>query len=106
MRDTLDIGVTPSGEPCESLGENYNPSRARAEARVFKRQLIRTFGEPPWTSRIIIRNNPHDFGYYLSLEVEYNEEVEEEVEYAFRIEREMPEYWDDEAKKELKEMLP
>lgn len=101
MRDYLSIGPTPSGEECAQVGSDNYTERARKECKAFKEQLIRTFGEPPFGAGFRIKSNPHDFGSYLDVEVYYEEEIEEAIAYAFNVENEVPEFWDDEAKKSL-----
>lgn len=100
-RDSISISCTPAAEDCEQLGPNYDPVRARKECQAFIGQLRRMFGEEPAGARLKIVSNPHDFGSYLEVECVYNDENEEAMEYAFRCESEMPEYWDDQAKQEL-----
>jgi hypothetical protein len=101
MRDKLEIGPTPSGESCEQLGPNYDPAKARRECRAFVNQLTRVFGCPPGNARFCITSNPHDFGTYHEVAVAYDDESKEENDFAYRVEAESPEYWDDEAKSEL-----
>ena len=72
MYDQLSIGPVPAEESCEQLGDSYRPQRARAEWRTFVEQLTRHFGEPPFGARFRITSNPHDFGTYLDVVVEYD----------------------------------
>lgn len=99
--DYLELGPVPSNEHCEQVGPNYNESRARLECRVFIKQLRRMFGEEPIGARLRVKSNPHDFGSYLEVAVYYDPNVEESVEYAFKLEEEYPENWDEEAMNEL-----
>lgn len=101
MRDYLSIGPTPTGEDCAQVGSENYLERARRECKVFIAQLKRVFGEPPFGAHLSITSNPHDFGSYLDVAVVYHDDVEEAVKYAFKVEAETPEYWDEEAKKEL-----
>jgi hypothetical protein len=100
--ETMNIACTPAGEECEALGPNYNPVKARAECRIFMDQLIRQFGHPPVGARLTIISNPHEFGTYYEVGVKYNPDCDEAVDYAFKLESETPESWDDQAKKDLK----
>ena len=100
-REWIDISCTPSGEDCEQLGPNYDPVKAKAECKAFMGQLRRMFGEEPAGARLKIKANPHDFGTYQQVVCEYNDKNEEACEYAYKCEREMPEYWDEQAKIEL-----
>ncbi len=103
MRDYLTIGSTPAAEQCASLGsENYSP-QASAEIRAFRNQIIRVLGEPPFGARLKRKGFDHDFGMYYELIAEYDVDDEEAAEYAFKCESESPEYWDEEALKELEE---
>jgi len=103
MIDTLDIESTPYDERCAQVGESDYERRAKLECSVMLAQLGRQFGDPPTGCSIHRKTNPHDFGTYYSLEIWFNEEHEECVDWAFKIEGNMPKNWDEEAKKELAE---
>jgi hypothetical protein len=47
-----------------------------------------------------ITRNPHDFGEYFDVEAIYDNE--EGTKWAFNVEANTPEYWDEIAKQELK----
>ena len=75
---------------------------ARKECRAFIGQLRRQFGvEPTDSTRLIVKSNPHDFGTYHEVAVCFDEDDEAAVEYAYKLEGSLPEYWDDEARVEL-----
>ena len=101
MKDSLSLAPTPVGEDCAQLGSADYFERARKECRAFVNQLVREFGEPPMGTRFKIARNPHDFGTYLEVEIEYDPDREDSAEYAYRVEAELPEFWDEEAKLEL-----
>jgi len=101
MRDSLNLSPTPIGEDCAQLGDVDYSSRARRECRAFIQQLIREFGEPPAGASLQISHNPHDFGTYLEVEVQFSDTDEEASEFAYRVEGRLPEFWDEEARKEL-----
>jgi hypothetical protein len=103
MRDFIEIGTTPYGENCAQLGSDDYLARTKAEIKAFCNQLIRTFGPPPPGAFFRAKANAHDFGTYHELAVYFNDEDEEAVDYAFKCEGEGPEYWDEEARKELAE---
>lgn len=104
MRDFIEIGPTPADENCEQLGPNYNPHKARKECYAFIHQLRRQFGEEPYGARLRVKSNPHDFGTYLEVVCDYNDNCEESQEYAFKCEGEAWPNWDDTAKAELAEL--
>ena len=102
MRQSLYIGSTPPGEACAGVGQDDYHERARPECRAYIGQLRRTFGPEPHGCRLYVASNPHDFGTYLSVNCEYDEEDEATVEYAFRCEgEESPDLWDEQARREL-----
>jgi hypothetical protein len=104
--DTLSIGPVPSSEACESLGDNYNAIKARQECLAFIRQIRRQFGREPYGASLVITRNSHDFGTYLEVGVKYKEGNEAATKYAFKVEGEMPEEWDEEAKMDLEPVKP
>jgi len=104
MRDFIELDTTPCDEPCFQIGSDDYYKQTRIEAKVFIEQLIRIFGEGTENNYFSIKSNPHDFGTYHSLAVYYNDNDEESVDYAYNIEGNTPEKWDEEAIKELKEL--
>lgn len=101
MRDHLHLDSVPYEEQCEQLGPNYNASQARAEAQAFKNQLVRSFGEPPESARFRVMSNPHDFGSYYSVVIDFEPTSKPELDYAFMVEANLPSSWDAEARQEL-----
>ena len=100
--DDLYIASAPAGEDCAQLGsDGYHP-KARRECRALIAQLRRMFGPEPPGSRLHVQENPHDFGVYLSANCSYDPADETAAAYAFRLEAELPEEWDAEARAELK----
>lgn len=98
--DYVDLGSTPCAEECEQVGPNFDPQRARHECAVYKKQLVRQFGECPGT-RLSIKNNPHDFGAYPSVVCYFSDKNEEAMRYAYKMESEAPVRWDATALDEL-----
>ena len=96
---SLELGPTPHEEPCEQVGDNYNPIQAKRECRAFINQLKRMFGECEG-ARFVITSNPHDFGSYFEVVVKFNNN-EQAIDYAFMVEEKCPARWDEEAKLEL-----
>lgn len=103
MRDYMTIGSTPSGEDCAQVGSEDYYDRSMKECKAFIAQLRRQFGTEPILTRLSIKAFPHDFGTYHEVVCYYDTEDEEARNFAFRLESETPEYWDEEAKKELQE---
>ena len=101
MKDYLNIGSSPHGEDCAQVGSSDYPQKSRLECQAFKNQLLRIFGTPPGGASLVIKSFPHDFGQYREVCVVYDDESEEETDYAFKLESEGPENWDEKAKEEL-----
>ncbi len=99
--DYLEIGSSPYGEDCAQVGSENYAVQSRKELKAYANQLIRQFGQPPQGASLIIKAFPHDFGTYHELVVKYNEDNEEAAHYAFKLEGDGPEFWDEEAKTEL-----
>lgn len=95
--------TTPHEEPCAQVGSHNYSSDSRIEARAFINQLIRENGTPPDGVRFKITSNPHDFGSYLDVAIQFDDSNEECAKYAYNIEANTPYVWDAEAKKELAE---
>lgn len=98
----LEIGATPHGEACAQVGSTDYDSAAlmRLECRAYINQLRRLYGPEPAGAALVIKTNQHDFGSYKEVAVNYDEENEAAVSYAFLVE-EGAEFWDDPAKAEL-----
>lgn len=100
--DHLDLGSAPSDEDCAQIGvdENYG-ARAKRECRALVNQLKRLCGDPPAGARFRIMSNPHDFGTYYSVVIDFDPNNEDAIEYAYRCDEESPSEWDMAARLEL-----
>jgi hypothetical protein len=95
MYNSLEIGTVPAGEECQQIGtRDYDAQKARIEATVYKRQLIRMRGEPPPDCWLVVQGQPHDFGTYYEVVVKWEGDNEAAVQYAYDMERNAPEFWD------------
>lgn len=105
MKDYINIGCSPAEEDCAQVGQHDYHEQARKQCIAFRNQLRRQFGPEPEGARLVIKSFPHDFGSYMEVVCEYEETFEEEespsVDYAFKLESDMPLEWDMEARKEL-----
>lgn len=100
---TLELGPTPSGEPCAQIGRDDATELNLMEVAAFRDQCMRAFPNIPDDARYIKVRGSHDFGTYYELGIKYNEDDEAAVNYAFEVEANVPEYWDDIAKQELQQ---
>lgn len=101
--DYISICSSPTNESCAQVGSDNYFTQSQKELKAFINQLRRKFGKEPGTAYLKIKSFPHDFGTYHEVVCYYNDEDEEAINYAFKLESETPEYWDEEAKKELEE---
>lgn len=101
--DWMELGPTPAGEKCASIGEDDFEQQSRIECAAFKAQLERLFPK----ARFRVKSFNHDFGTYrevcVALETLYDENNNEIEPIAYEVEANTPELWDNEAKKELKQ---
>ena len=95
MYDELSIGPVPAEEECEQLGPNYDEAKARAECKRFIECIRKVCGPEPFGARLIIKGNPHDFGTYLEVNVRYDDNNQVAVEYAFKVESQAPQTWEE-----------
>ena len=103
MRDYIVIGSTPSGEDCQQVGSPTYLQLTVAECQVFVRQLLRLFPNKPEGRSIGVKAFSHDFGTYHEVCVFYDNTDEEQQIYAYNVENNTPEYWDEQALAELEE---
>lgn len=102
MRDYLDLSSVPVSEPCACVGSDDYMTRARIECRAFAHQLERTFPQAVEAGcSFRIKSNAHDFGQYLEVQVRFDDDDEHQTHWAFMIENDLPEHWDDQARAEL-----
>lgn len=105
MRETLELGSSPCGEDCAQLGSDGFRERARKECGAYKRQLERVIagmGKPvPEDFYLTVKGFQHDFGTYYEVAAVF--ESEEGAELAYALESEIPEHWDEQARKELEQ---
>src|SRR5687767_9430189 len=90
----LSIGPTPAEESCEQLGPNYQEEKAKTECNRFIEGLRKYFGNEPVGAKLHIHRNSHDFGTYLEVCVQFNENNKEAINYAYLIEGNTPKDWD------------
>jgi hypothetical protein len=102
MRDYLELSSVPIDEPCAMVGSADYHRRARLECRVFINQLERAFPEAIAAGLYFrIKANGHDFGTYYEVEAVFDNEDENQTEWAYTIEDELPIAWDEDARNEL-----
>jgi len=101
MRDYIELGPTPAGEDCEQLGPNYSSVRAGIECALYVNQLQRLFPDCDFS----IKRFPHDFGTYMEVVVNFEDENEEETRLAYDVDAGIPESWDEIALEQLEKQM-
>ena len=99
--DHLDLGSAPSDEDCAQLGRDNYEVRAKRECRALVNQLKRLCGAPPPNTRFRIMANPHDFGIYYSVVIDFDPNDQDAAAYAYRCDEASPSQWDVEALQEM-----
>lgn len=93
MIDHIELGPVPPDEDCAQIGEPNYGENARKECRRYIALLREVMGPPPDGSALVIRANHHDFGRYFEVICQFDDSVQEAVEYAFRLESDGPRKW-------------
>jgi hypothetical protein len=103
MKEKFSLGTTPHDEPCIQMGDSNYRRNSNLECLALIAQLRRERGPEPSGASYKITSNSHDFGNYLDVEIEFEEDNEEAVEFALMIESEIPAKWDSQSLDFLKE---
>ena len=103
MRDYISIGPVPASESCTQVGAENFYKDSHIDCEVFANMIRREFPEIPAGVRIATKSFPHDFGTYYEVVVYFEDENEEQRDYAYKVEGKIYDYWDDTAIEELKQ---
>ena len=95
MRDYIGLGSVPILEDCAQVGQSDYPEKSREECRKYKQLLLNKFGQPPEGAYLTVKTFNHDFGLYREVCVVFDSDNEAAVNYAFEMENNLPETWDD-----------
>lgn len=95
--DTMWIGTSPCEETCVQVGSPNYEFRAELECLRFIAQLQAQFGLEPEGAKLYVKRNPHDFGTYLEVCVDYDPANTAAVEYALQCEGNAWPTWKDTA---------
>jgi hypothetical protein len=102
MLEVMELACSPLIEDCVQVSstEVYLP-KMKEELKKFQTMLEKRFPIPEGVhARFFIKWQPHDFGRYGEVAIEYNETGED---FAFFVENNLPETWDDTNVLEFKE---
>jgi hypothetical protein len=94
------LGCVPAMESCADAIKQ--PDQSRRECRAYKHQLLRRFPVPKDISAwIVVKGSQHDFGTYYEVAVKYDDTNEAAMSFAYGVEAQLPQYWDEQAVQEL-----
>ena len=96
------LGPTPNAEKCAQVGTSNYTVLTNMEIQAYMFQLRRQFTNMPSSIALYKKANPHDFGTYYELVARFPIDDEDAMEYACRMEENLPDRWDEEAIFELK----
>jgi hypothetical protein len=102
MYDFVTLDQSPTEEDCAQVGQPDYNKQAKKECQVFARVLTEQFGNPPGTARLETKSFDHEFGPYYLLACCFDPEDKLGSEYARNLENNLPEFWPDWAKEELR----
>lgn len=91
--ERLEFGSAPYDEDCAQVGTPGYREQAEAECQRYIEQLTRQ-SPPPAGARLVITRNPHDFGTYLEVAASFDPEDEEQSNWAYTLEDNLPANWD------------
>jgi hypothetical protein len=94
MKDHVNIGPVPCNEDCIQVGEENYQARSRTESLRFLKLIQEVCGPEPENAKLVIKSFPHDFGSYIEVCVEFNDEDEQAIDYAYHCEAHAPANWD------------
>ena len=100
MVEYVYLGPTPAMEPCADAIKQ--PDQSKRECRVHKHMLQRLFpipaNIPAW---FVVKGSQHEWGTYYEVAVKYDDTKEAAIDFAYGVEEQLPEYWDEQAIREL-----
>lgn len=104
MREYLEFDTCPIDEEIVSVerGSIDYIIPMKQQGRKYIALLNKVFGDPPGDAYFGMKANDHDFGTYYSVCIFFNNEDEEESEFAYFVEGNLPRTWDDEEFKDFR----
>ena len=97
MKTHLILGAAPYDEPCAQLGaDNYDKQNQLETARYIE-LLKKKFPGMPAGCFFQRKGFSHDFGFYHEVVICFDEEKEEQADFAGKVEDNLPATWDDDG---------
>lgn len=104
MYEYIELSSSPVKEECAQLGADDYEERSKIECRIYKQQLQRMFPIPAHLEEYVyfaIKKEEHDFGWYREVIIKYDYNNDAAADFAYNVEENVPEHWDDESKRQL-----
>lgn len=98
MREYVYLGSAPWDEDCVQVDPrvDYFPA-LKAECLRFKELLEKKFISKPEGCSFVIKNQAHEFGPYCEVCVCFDDDDEDEHDFAYFVEGNIPGTWDNET---------
>lgn len=93
--DSISLGPCPAEEECTQLGTVGYETIAKSECERFIDLIRSKCGKEPPGAKLIVKGCPHDFGTYYEVYVRFDTDDSQATEYAFMLDREVPQSWED-----------
>jgi hypothetical protein len=87
------LGPAPVEESCAQLGQDDYENQAKAECRTYIAAIRIVCGDPPDAANLRMVSQPHDFGLYWEVVVEFDPSNRKACEYAARCDEQAPTTW-------------
>jgi hypothetical protein len=94
--DYLEIGSSPRDEDCVQVGDGDYILPMKNECRRFKELLEKLMPIPKECNcRYYVKSNPHDFGTYYEVAIQFDEEDAKSSAFAYYVDSYYPQKWND-----------
>ena len=90
----IELGPVPANEECAQTGDPDFRKQAMKEGARYIELLKRLFPNELDSCSFQLKSFPHDFGSYFEVVVIYDPDDEESVNFAYNVERNLPETWE------------
>jgi hypothetical protein len=95
MRSYLELGSAPCYEECVQVSNKNDYIFAmKEECKRYKTQLEKRFQDIPDGCQFGIKSFYHDFGTYYEVVIYFDNDIDNQVNFAFDVENNLPEKWD------------
>ncbi len=100
MMSYVYLGCVPAMESCANAIKQ--PDQSRRECRAYKHQLLRLFPIPKdMPAKIVVKGSQHDYGIYYEVAARYDDTNADAMHFAYGVEAQLPQTWDEQAVREL-----